>query len=83
MSNSLDPDQDRQFVSPDLGPNCLQRLSADNKSRLLIIVITTIMEINLLLKVPGSHWISIGVPDGQYRPKLHSAGLGTTSEISQ
>ena len=55
MSNSLDPDQDRQFVSPDLGPNCLQRLSADNKSRLLIIVITTIMEINLLLKVPGSH----------------------------
>ena len=30
MSNSLDPDQDRH---PDLGPNCLQRLSADNKSR--------------------------------------------------
>ena len=26
MSNGLDPD-------PDLGPNCLQRLSADNKSR--------------------------------------------------
>ena len=29
MSNSLDPDQARQFVGPDLGPNCLQRLSAD------------------------------------------------------
>ena len=29
MSNGLDPDQDRQ--SPDLDPNCLQRLSADNK----------------------------------------------------
>ena len=32
MSNSLDPDS----VSPDLGPNCLQRLSADNKSYLLV-----------------------------------------------
>ena len=30
MSNSLDPDQARQFVGPDLGPNCLQRLSADD-----------------------------------------------------
>ena len=29
MSNGLDPDQDRQNVGPDLGPNCLQRLSAD------------------------------------------------------
>ena len=33
MSNSLDPDQARHFVRPDLGPNCLQRLLADNKSR--------------------------------------------------
>ena len=32
MSNSLDPDQDRQNIGPDLGPNCLQRLLADNKS---------------------------------------------------
>ena len=24
MSNSLDPDQDRHSVDPDLGPNCLQ-----------------------------------------------------------
>ena len=24
VSNSLDPDQDRPFVSPDLGLNCLQ-----------------------------------------------------------
>ena len=31
VSNSLDPDQARHFVRPDLGPNCLQRLSADNK----------------------------------------------------
>ena len=25
VSNCLDPDQDRHSVSPDLGPNCLQR----------------------------------------------------------
>ena len=31
VSISLDPDQDRHFVGPDLGPNCLQRLSADDK----------------------------------------------------
>ena len=29
VSNSLDPDQAGHFVRPDLGPNCLQRLSAD------------------------------------------------------
>ena len=32
MSNSLDPDQTQHFVRPDLGPNCLKRLSADNTS---------------------------------------------------
>ena len=34
MSNNLDPDQDRQNVRPDLGPNGLQRLSAGDKSPL-------------------------------------------------
>ena len=32
MSNRLDPDQERHFVVPDLDPNCLQRLSADDKN---------------------------------------------------
>ena len=32
VSNGLDPDQDRHSVGPDLGPNCLQRLSAVDKS---------------------------------------------------
>ena len=32
MSNSLDPDQARCVVGPDMSPNCLQRLSADNTS---------------------------------------------------
>ena len=35
MSNSLDPDQARHFVRPDLGSNCLQRLSAGKELILL------------------------------------------------
>ena len=34
VSNCLDPDQDQHSVGPDLFPNCLQRLSADDKSLL-------------------------------------------------
>ena len=30
MSITLDPDQTRRIVWPDLGPNCLPRLSADD-----------------------------------------------------
>ena len=35
VSDRMDPDQSQRFVyvGPDLGPNCLQRLSADNTSR--------------------------------------------------
>ena len=33
MSNSLDHDQARQIVGPDLGPNCLPRISADDTGR--------------------------------------------------
>ena len=33
MSNSSDPDQTRLFVRPDLCPNCLQRVSKDDKNR--------------------------------------------------
>ena len=33
VSNSLDPDQAEHFVGPDLGPNSLQRLLADDTSR--------------------------------------------------
>ena len=35
MSNSLDTDQARHLVGPDLGPNCLKRLSAHDSSRQL------------------------------------------------
>ena len=33
VSNSLDPDQARHFVGPELDPNCWQSLSADNTRR--------------------------------------------------
>ena len=32
-SNSLDPDQELCSVCPDLGSNCLPRLSGDDKNR--------------------------------------------------
>ena len=34
LFNSLDSDQTQHFVWPDLGPNCLQKLSTDDKSQL-------------------------------------------------
>ena len=34
MSNRLDPHQDRRFVGPDLGSNCLQRLSINIRQML-------------------------------------------------
>ena len=33
VSNSLYPDQARRYVGPDLGPKCLQMLSADDTRR--------------------------------------------------
>ena len=33
VSNGLDPDRERHSIGPDLDPNCLQRLSADDKRR--------------------------------------------------
>ena len=32
VPNGLDPDQELHFVGPDLSPNCLQRLSAEDES---------------------------------------------------
>ena len=33
MSNSLDPDQARHVVGPDLGPNCMKSLTAECTNR--------------------------------------------------
>ena len=43
MSNSLDPDQAVCSVRPDLGPKCLQRLSADYTSCTLYMSVMTIV----------------------------------------
>ena len=50
MSNSLDPDQARQFVGPDLGPNCLPSLSADDTGRQRVNqIVMVISKINSLV----------------------------------
>ena len=48
VSNSLDPDQARQNVGPDLDPNCLQRLSADDTRRQSLIIILGCLWVNRL-----------------------------------
>ena len=46
MSNSLDPDQARHYVGPDLGPYCLQTLSAiEDTSRQRVIYSADLGEI--------------------------------------
>ena len=60
VSNSLDPDQARHFVRPDLGPNCLQRLSADNTDRHTVIL-------------PGQEY-SDGMPGLLYKCPLWTVG---------
>ena len=39
MSNSLDPDQALCFVGANQGPNCLQRLSADDTSKQIVKIV--------------------------------------------
>ena len=36
IKNSMDPDQVRRFDGPDLGPNCLQKLSENDTSRQIV-----------------------------------------------
>ena len=51
VSNSFDPDQARHFVGPDLGLNCLQRLSADDTIRQRANPFLTHFQYSLILKV--------------------------------
>ena len=50
VSNGLDADQDQRYVGPDLGPNCLKRLSANDKSPLA------------RKELRGLSWCSLEVP---------------------
>ena len=47
VSNSLDSDQARHFVRPDLDPNCLKRLSADDISRKRVDSVLTCKAVDL------------------------------------
>ena len=49
VSNDLYPDQDQPCVGPDQGPSCLQRLSADGKSRKERVPNTNIYESNIMI----------------------------------
>ena len=51
MSNSLNPDLVRRFVVPDLGPNCLQRLSADDNNRQRVNACVTTATDNILFNI--------------------------------
>ena len=64
MSNSLDPDQARQFVWPDLGPNCLQKSSADDTGleRVKEKRTKTYESLSISSYHPSSHQLIIIVP---------------------
>ena len=47
VSKCLEPDQDRHSVDPDLGPTCLQRLSANDFNGVLS---------NAVIKIPTFKW---------------------------
>ena len=49
MTNSLDPDQAQYFLGPDLGLNCLQRLSANDSSRQTIKCLLLLLSFSVCL----------------------------------
>ena len=67
MSNSLNPDQARHFVGPDLGPNCLHRLSEDDTQR-----VNTHL---FIFRQQSWPWIGVGVST--------LAGVSTTVPLSE
>ena len=50
LSDSLDPDQDRHSVGPDLGQNCLQRM-IKQKFCMLLLLPTDFFQNQLFLKI--------------------------------
>ena len=60
MSNSLDPDQARHFVWPDLGPNCLQSfISTDDTSWQIVNI--TIDNQSFEIHFSGTLYISVSI----------------------
>ena len=62
MSNGFDSDQDGLSVGPDLGPNCSQMFSADNKwvlSKKRVISIFYCCPIRTTSKVPINSYLNV------------------------
>ena len=58
----LDPDQDRRSVGPDLDPNCLQRLSTDDKVNAYICILVSekfLQKTTILLVCDGLDTVSV------------------------
>ena len=62
VSNRLDPDQARHFVRTDLGPNCLQRLSADDTRRQRVKQMNQKIITIFLLKLFANHYLRQKLP---------------------
>ena len=58
-SNSLYPDQARHFVRPDLDPNSLQRLSADDTSFVTLLPVYANVKNALLKLIQQTHTLFI------------------------
>ena len=63
VSKTLDPDQARLYVMPDLGPNCLQNSSTDDKIRCWQAEFNNKLLITYVIKSQGKHkpvhWCSL------------------------
>ena len=61
VANSLDPDQARHTVGPDLGPSYLQSLSADDTSRQRILIICMMMVFSIWLDTINLGWFIVDI----------------------
>ena len=71
VSNSLDPDQVRRSVEPDLGPDCLQKLSADKEIKSYLVIFRYVRGPD-----SSSAHSSPRMPDGYPMPSDHRPSPG-------
>ena len=68
MSNSLNPDQDRQNVGPDLGQTVCKRFSADDKR-----VMASKERVKYLYEYKRPKWARIAHLNGSDHNRLHNS----------
>ena len=77
VSNSFDQDQDRHSVGPDLGPNCLKRLSADTKGSQL-----ARKELNMDVQLSScTRGLKFGLGFHQYPYFVYDSSIGSGNTI--